>query len=168
MVNACCEETVKRRERIGDTARMDVHASLDAPCRADEVFAFIDDLGRYPLWVDLVHRAEPLVTDGAPEWQVELRARIGPLARSKQLRMRRTVHDAEAGVAVFERHEVDGRRHSPWVLRAEVNDTAGGCSLRMHLHYGGGLWTGGVLERTLADQITNGRERLLSLVRSTR
>jgi hypothetical protein len=81
--------------------------------------------------------------------------------------MQRTTHDAAEHVVVFERHEIDGRRHSPWVLRAEVTDTADGCALQMHLHYGGGLWTGGVLERTLADQITNGRERLLAQVRST-
>ena len=146
---------------------MDVHASLEAPCSADELFAFVDDLAKYPAWVDLVHRAVPLESGEPPEWQVELRARIGPLARSKQLRMRRTTLDPVGHVAVFERHEVDGRRHSPWVLRAEVVPATNGCSLRMHLHYGGGLWTGGVLERALTDQITNGRERLLALVRST-
>jgi hypothetical protein len=144
---------------------VDVHASLDAPCTPDELFVFVDDLGRYPAWMDLVHRAE---TMGTGEWQVELRARLGPLARSKRLRMRRTTHDAEQRVVVFERAEVDGKRHSPWVLRAEVHGDGPGATLRMHLHYGGALWTGGVLERTLGDQITNGRERLLLLVRSTR
>ena len=159
---------MKGRKGIGDTARVDVHASLEAPCAPDELFVFVDDLDRYPAWVDLVHRAQP-VGEAAeqPEWQIELRARIGPFARSKQLRMRRTVHDVTGHVAVFERHEVDGRSHSPWVLRAEVTPTAEGSALQMHLHYGGGLWTGGVLERALADQITNGRERLLTLVRST-
>ena len=145
---------------------MDVHASLEAPCAPDELFVFVDDLSRYPAWVDLVHRAAP-VDDADAEWHVELRARIGPLARSKQLRMRRTVHDAVANVAVFERHEVDGRKHAPWVLRAEVAPTPAGSSLQMHLHYGCALWTGGVLERVLADQITSGRERLLALVRAT-
>lgn len=155
------------REWIGDTARVDVHASLEAPCSPEELFAFVDDLGRYPAWVGLVHAATPVDGEVEPEWQVELRARLGPLARSKRLRMRRTVHDAAGYVAVFERHEVDGKQHSPWVLRAEVTPSADGAALRMHLHYGGGLWTGGVLERALADQITNGRERLLALVRST-
>ena len=41
-------------------------------------------------------------------------------------------------------------------------------TLTMHLHYGGSLWTGGVLERVLADQITSGRERLLQLVATKR
>ena len=146
---------------------MDVHASLEAPCAPDELFRFVDDLAQYPNWVDLVHRASAVADASGPVWQIELRARIGPLARSKQLRMRRTTHDTVEHVAVFERDEVDDRRHAPWVLRAEVTSAPGGSLLQMHLHYGGALWTGGVLERTLADQITNGRERLQSLVRST-
>lgn len=165
MMKVGCEETVSGRERISDTAFVDVHASLEAPCAPEALFAFVDDLERYPAWTDLVHRAE-LLADG--DWQVELRARLGPLARSKRLRMRRTVHDSAARVAVFERHEVDGKQHSPWTLRADVHPEGDGASLQMHLHYGGALWTGGVLERALGDQITNGRERLLQLVRSTR
>lgn len=162
------------RQWIGDTAGVDVHASLDAPCAPTDLFVFVDDLARYPGWIDLVHRAErvdpndTLEVPGPAEWQIELRGRIGPLTRSKRLRMQRTVHDADACVAVFERHEVDGRRHSPWVLRAEVVPVGAGSALRMHLHYGGALWTGGVLERALADQIRDGRERLLTLVNATR
>ncbi len=148
---------------------MDVHASLEAPCRPDELFAFVDDLCKYPDWVDLVHRAETVVSDsGLPVWQIELRARLGPLARSKQLRMQRTELDTEACTVVFERAEIDGRRHSPWVMRASVMPLDDGSLLQMHLHYGGALWTGGVLERALADQITSGRERLLALVRARR
>ncbi|MDO8362531.1 MAG: SRPBCC family protein [Actinomycetota bacterium] len=149
---------------------MDVHASLEAPCAADRLFALVDDLSRYPAWTDLVHRVEPAAAggEGQPAWQVELRARMGPLARSKRLRMVRTVHDPAAGLTVFERAEADGRRHSPWVLRAEVMQSAEGSTLHMHLHYGGGLWTGGLLERALADQITNGRGRLAQLASSTR
>lgn len=149
---------------------MDVHASLDAPCPADALFAFVDDLGCYPQWVDLVHRAEPQAAGagageaGRPAWDVELRARLGPFARSKRLRMERTTHDTAAHVAVFERVEHDGRRHAPWILRAEVIERGGTSTLQMHLHYGGGLWTGGALERALADQITRGRERLRALV----
>jgi hypothetical protein len=146
---------------------MDVHASLDAPCSADRLFGFVDDLGEYPAWMDLLHRVEPAAA-GEATWQVELRARVGPLARSKRLRMRRTIHDPIAHRVVFERAEADGRRHSPWVLRAEVLEHGDSSTLHMHLHYGGALWTGGVLERVLGDQITNGRERLTTLVSSTR
>lgn len=146
---------------------MDSRATLQAECAPADLFVHVDDLSHYPAWVDLVHRAQRLDAP-EPEWDVELRARLGPFARSKRLRMRRTVHDLSAHVAVFERHEVDGRSHSPWVLRAEVVPTADGSELRMHLHYGGGLWTGGVLERALSDQISRGRERLAALVQPTR
>jgi hypothetical protein len=33
----------------------------------------------------------------------------------------------------------------------------------MHLHYGGLLFTGGVMERLLADQIRQGSDRLLAM-----
>ncbi len=145
---------------------MDVHATLEAPCRADALFAYVDDLAQYPLWMDLLHRVERVGTDESV-WQVELQARLGPFARSKRLRMRRTVHDHSAHHVVFERAETDGRTHSPWVLRAEVLELDGLSALHMHLHYGGALWTAGVLERVLTDQITNGRDRLTELVRST-
>ena len=148
---------------------MDVTASLDAPCAPDRLFALVDRLDDYPAWMPLAHRvgaAEP-DADGRPAWDVELRARVGPLARSKRLRMVRTTHDAATGTAVFERNETDGRRHSPWVLRATVSGEGTGSRLDMHLHYGGGLWTGGLMERVLADQITAGRSRLLDKISST-
>jgi hypothetical protein len=81
------------------------------------------------------------------------------------LRMVRTVR--EPGEVVFERRETDGRRHAPWVLTGRLQATDRGSRLDVHLHYGGTLWTGGVLERILADQITSGRERLLALVSPT-
>ncbi|MFZ9628628.1 MAG: SRPBCC family protein [Ilumatobacteraceae bacterium] len=145
---------------------MDVHASVEAPCADSQLFAVVDDLGGYPAWIDLVHAADRDGDDAeGPAWRVELRARVGPLARSKRLRMVRTVHRPDDGLVVFERRETDGRRHSPWVLRAEVVPSPHEqCVLHMHLHYGGSLWTGGVLERALADQIEASRGRLVSLL----
>jgi len=145
---------------------VNVTESLDAPCSPAELFAFVDDLERYPAWLDLVHRAVP---DGPATWLVDLRAHLGPLARSKRLRMERTEHDPAAGRARFDRHELDGRKHAPWVLTATVVPTGATASmLTMDLHYGGRLWTGGVLERVLREQIQSGRARLLELVRPTR
>lgn len=152
---------------------MDIHAVVEAPCDADRLFTLVDDLTLYPQWIDLVHSAhvEPgrIVGIDLMAWRVELRGRIGRFARSKSLRMARTVHDPVHRLAVFERAEVDGRQHSPWVLRAEVVeapavDDAPVSRLTMHLHYGGGLWTGGLLERALTEQIESGRERLVALV----
>jgi hypothetical protein len=146
---------------------MDVIASLDAHCSAELLFELVDDLSTYPQWNGLVHSAVREPGD-AQAWDVELRARLGPLARSKRLRMVRTVRDADTYTAQFERDEIDGRNHSPWVLGATIVEHDGLSTLTMHLHYGGSLWTGGALERVLADQITSGRERLLQLVATMR
>ena len=142
---------------------MDIVASLEAPCTAEQLFELVDDLSTYPQWNGLVHSATPEPGD-EPAWDVELRARLGPLARSKRLRMIRTVRDADRSAVTFERDQADGRNHSPWVLAATIAENDGVSTLTMHLHYGGSLWTGGALERVLAEQITSGRERLLQLV----
>ena len=158
----------KREPRLptGDTCGVDVIASLEAPCPAERLFELIDDLSTYPQWNGLVHSAIAEPGD-QPVWDVELRARLGPLARSKRLRMVRTVRDAETFTATFERDQADGRNHSPWVLDARIVEQDGLSTLTMRLHYGGSLWTGGALERVLAEQITSGRERLLNLVATT-
>jgi hypothetical protein len=146
---------------------MDLTASLEAPCAAERLFELVDDLSTYPQWNGLVHNAtrEP---DSDSAWDVELRARLGPLARSKRLRMVRTVRDADAFTVRFERDQADGRNHAPWVLDANIVEVEGVSTLTMRLHYGGRLWTGGALERVLAEQITSGRQRLLDLVAPTR
>lgn len=153
---------------------------MEAQCDPDRLYRLVSDLTDYPAWMLLTHRVEADVrgTDGLAAWNVELRARVGPFARSKRLRMVRTVHDGAARRVRFERVEIDGRRHSAWVLNACVVSApvasppgagqpgAGqhDSRLEMELHYGGALWTGGVMERVLAEQILAGRERLLSLV----
>ena len=147
---------------------MDVTADLEAPCPPDELFSWVDDLGRYPQWLDIVPRAEAVESqpgDAGPAWSVDLRGRVGPLARSKRLRMVRTV--LEPARVRFERVEHDGRRHSPWVLSAEVHAVpdGSGSRLRMHMHYGGSL-VGPLVERLLADEIASSRPRLLALVAS--
>lgn len=148
---------------------VDVRSSLSTARSPDEVYAWVDDLDRYPEWNRLTHTVTRLDDDGAgPAWSVELRATLGPFARSKRLRMVRVEHrppdDDRAGDAVFERRELDGRSHAPWVLRMQVVPVGGRTDLHVHLHYGGRLWTGGVLERVLADEIDRGRDRLLSLL----
>lgn len=144
---------------------MDVTATLDAPCAADDLFPWVDDLGRYPEWLDIVPRAvpaEPHPDDVGPAWSVDLRGRLGPFARAKRLRMVRTVSAAPRH-ARFERVEHDGRDHSAWVLDAAVDDRGEGTRLTMRLHYGGRLWMP-VLDRVLADEIERSRPRLLALL----
>jgi hypothetical protein len=138
---------------------VDVVADLDAPHPPAAVWRVVSDLGTYPGWLDIVPRADP-APDGS--WTVDLRGRLGPFARSKRLRMVRTVAE-EPALAVFEREERDGRQHSPWVLRAEVEALGDGTRLTMRLHYGGSLF-GPVLERLLGDAIERSRPRLLAVL----
>ena len=139
---------------------MDVTAHLDAPHPASQVWAVVSDLGTYPRWLDIVPRADAR-DDGS--WTVDLRGRLGPFARSKRLRMVRA-ETVEPSLVVFERSELDGREHSPWVLRAEVEAVGESASrLTMRMHYGGSLF-GPVLERLLGDTIEKSRPRLLALL----
>ena len=140
---------------------MDVVASVEVPVSAETLFTFIADLSNYPSWLELVHEAVPEANNTAAKtWSVELRARLGVFARSTRLRMVRTTCDTPNQV-VFERQELDSRRHSAWILRAKVTSTATGAMLETNLHYSGSLFTGGVLERALADQINAGSEKLI-------
>ncbi|MGH9247578.1 MAG: SRPBCC family protein [Acidimicrobiales bacterium] len=152
----------------GRLSAVDVVATLDAPNPPAAVFAWLDDLSRYPEWLDIVPRAvaaDAARGDPGPAWLVDLRGRLGPLARSKRLRMVRTTHEPPTTV-VFERRELDDRHHSPWVLQATVDPTVDGCQVTMNLHYGGGLW-GPVIERLLGDEIEQSRPRLLDCITST-
>jgi hypothetical protein len=144
---------------------VDMTASMDAPCTPTTLFAAVQDLAGYPEWLSIVSRAEPTepdAGDAGPAWSIELRGRIGPLARSKRLRMVRTLHEPPRR-ARFERRELDGREHSPWVLDASVHETPDGSELRMALHYGGSFG-GSMLERLLRDEIEASRERLRARV----
>ena len=147
---------------------MDVLAELTAPCGPDELYRWVEDLGTYPRWLEIVTRAEPLpdAATGAPAWAVDLRGRLGPLARSKRLRMQRTESVGDR-LAVFERAEIDGRDHAAWTLRVELEPVRGDpetTNVTMHLAYDGSLWTGGVLARVLDDQIRRGRDGLAAAV----
>ena len=155
--------------RVSPSVVVDVNAELRAPCTTEELFAWVDDLGRYPDWLEIVPRAEPAEAhpdDVGPAWSVDLLGRLGPLARSKRLRMVRTVHEPYRLVR-FERADHDGREHSAWVLQAEVAPAADGDGsvLTMHLHYGGALG-GALVEKLLSDEIAKSRPRLLERVSS--
>lgn len=131
---------------------------------APGLFEQVATLDRYPAWMRLVHRVEELVPDGGrPAWRVQLRARVGPFARSKQLRMVRTVF--EPGRAVrFERIQDDDRDHAEWILTATVAPGEGGASVVTELTYTGGLWGSGILQRVLDDEIRRGKDALRGLV----
>jgi hypothetical protein len=150
---------------------MDVAATLTCPSDAAAMYAVVSDLGRYPEWLDIVPSAVPADADDGdpgPAWSVDLRGQLGPLRRTKRLRMVRSEADAPHNVR-FERRELDGRSHSSWVMTAAVSDAdgdAGEVTLSMTLHYGGSLWVP-ALDRVLADEIRRGRSRLAALVETS-
>ena len=124
--------------------------------------ATLADLATYPAWLTLVNSAEP---EGSDTWIVTLRARLGPLARSKRLRMVRTALDAH--VVRFERVETDGRDHAAWVLSATLEpiDTTTS-TVKVHLHYGGALWSA-PLEIVLASFEGSAADRLTAYLSGT-
>ena len=101
---------------------------VDAP--AEKVGAILADLGTYPHWNDLVQTAQPDDSaadesdpEYAPAWKTTLRAQVGPLARSKQLRFVRVRDETESTgsrTIRFERDELDGREHAAWTMEARV------------------------------------------------
>jgi hypothetical protein len=126
-----------------------MHQTVTAPVAAspERVASIISDLASYPDWLDLVTAAAPSASDDdAPAWLVTIRAKVGPFARSKKLRMVRTVAEQTGDVSTyrFERREVDGRDHSAWTLDAAVTshqNSATTSEVTMSLRYDGGLWT---------------------------
>lgn len=183
---ACCRRTVHssrvRSERpnalAGDgfvriNMTMEIVRSVVVPGPSRRAFDFVDDLAVYPRWMDLVHGV--VAADGEPghpAWEVELRAQVGPFARSKRLRMVRTAHEPDHRVE-FVRAEIDGRRHADWVLAVELRPAVADRSpipepveVTMTLSYGGSLWAGAVLQRVLDDHVARGAEALVQLLAS--
>jgi hypothetical protein len=121
-----------------------------------EVFAHVGLLDEYPSWMRLVHKVRPLDPDeGRPAWWVELRARVV-----------RVVVEQDRAVR-FERVQPDDRDHANWILDVELTEREGATVVTMHLEYTGDLWTGGVLNRVLEDEIRRGREGLRRVVLGT-
>ena len=146
---------------------MDITADLLTDVSADALYAVVSNLATYPQWLDIVSRAEPVEpvdSDGGPAWSIDLRGQIGPLRRSKRLRMVRTVGESPTAIR-FERREHDGRAHSPWVLAGAISPVGEATRVQMSLHYGGTLWIP-LLDRVLRDEIERSRPRLVTAARA--
>ena len=135
---------------------------MELPVEQSLVMPFVSDLEKYEEWMPLIHSVKP---SGDDVWDVELRAKVGVLARSKRLRMRRTHNSPES--IVFERDESDGRNHSAWTLQVRTEPSGLGCVVTMELSYGGALWTAGILDRVLASQVEAGKAGLSRIVQGT-
>lgn len=120
---------------------------------SDAVFAVVSDLSTYPSWNDLVSNAtsvEQDLGDPGPAWRTTLRAQVGPLARSKQLRfVRDDASVLPSNTVRFARRELDGRDHADWTMEVQTDARERQTLVTMTLAYDGGLWIpalGGVLD----------------------
>ena len=114
------------------------------------------DLSTYPSWNDLVAAAEVLdqmPDDPGPAWRTTLTAKVGPFARSKQLRFVRSTLDSDDEGTTnigFSRNELDDRTHASWRMECTVSTHDESRTAVVHtLSYDGGLWVpalGGVLD----------------------
>jgi hypothetical protein len=131
--------------------------TVDIVADPDRLFSIVSDLGSYGQWLDIVSLVEP--DRAAAAWTVTLRARVGPLARSKRLRMVRAASDGAPRRVRFEREERDGRDHAPWVLESTVEPGGEASSLTMSLTYGGRWWSP-VLRAVLEAQVDSAAANL--------
>lgn len=149
---------------------------VDAP--SSTVIDVLSDLSTYPSWNDLVANAEPLEAtddDPGPVWRTTLTAKVGPFARSKQLRFVRDtlVTDHETGVTNigFSRNELDDRSHASWTMECSVReaekDGAEGSAVVLSLSYDGGLWIPS-LGSVLDSAIERATRRLPAYVKELR
>ena len=139
-----------------------VRASLETLVNRKIAHTVLRDLAQYTHWLDIVHS---VTRDESSEnaWIIELRGKVGPFARSKRLRMVRTIDDENTSV-VFERSEIDGRNHSEWKLTVSLAGAGNETEVSVEMFYGGSMFGGGILERMLADQIERSRPKLIALL----
>lgn len=144
---------------------MERRATTTVDATPERVWGLLADLEHYPAWLEVVESAEPAPgIDGepGPAWVVTIAARVGPLRRSKRLRMVRVEADAPRRL-VFERHELDDRDHAEWRLEATVAPDAHRSRVDVGMHYGGGLWEP-LLEPVLGQMIDRAVPRLRAAV----
>lgn len=134
---------------------MDVRAESTLRASPERARSAVEDLTNYPRWLSFVVAVEPAGGDG---WWVDLGARLGPLRRTKRVRMERTT-TGDDGPVVFERREHDGREHNEWILSVDLLPEGGGTRVRGHLRYGGsGLPPG--IDRLIARELARAGSRL--------
>ena len=136
---------------------MDLHADVTAPCPIARVHDELAELDGYPTWLGIIRA----VTRDGDGWVVELAAALGPLRRSKRVRMVRTIDQPDH--VRFERRESDGSEHPPWILDvtlAERDGSEAATFTSVSLHYGGAAWVPG-LDLLLGAEVRRAGPRLI-------
>jgi len=121
--------------------------------------SILRDLSEFQPLVSIIDVVRP---ESDAVWSVDLRADLGPIRRSKRLRMARVSADDE-GTLVFERQELDNRRHASWRLTIEIQPVANGSGVEIILDYDGRVPLG-VLEGLVAEEIVAASQRLESII----
>jgi uncharacterized protein YndB with AHSA1/START domain len=136
--------------------------SSETTAPPEKLFTAMNDLGTYSEWMSLIDHCEPTEVvddDLGPAWIVTLKAKVGPFARSKRLRMVQVESSPHERVR-YARNETDGKQHSDWVMEATIESRPGNASaVTVELSYSGGLWSG-PLDVVLGTQVDEARERL--------
>lgn len=125
----------------------------------DRVLEELHDLAAYVRWVSIIG---DVATDGPGAWIVELRADLGPLRRSKRLRMIRSDDESPRTVR-FLRSELDGRRHAAWEMRLSVEPAAESSLVSVELGYDGRVPLG-AFERVVKAEVTAAAHRLETIL----
>lgn len=145
---------------------MNVEASFDAPCTPELLFSIVEDLTNITPWLDLLGGADPSPvdpSDAGPAWDATFAIKLGPLTKTKDVRLVRIVHTPPTDV-VYERHEfpIEGKDTSQiamWRLTLRVTPTDTGSSLHVHVFYGGDA-LGDMAEGILTKELKKSRPAL--------
>ena len=144
---------------------IDLRAEAVLPCSLERAAAELERLDCYPTWLGIVLAVEPCepgATDAGPAWWVELGGRLGPVRRTKRVRMVRTAHTDRT--IRFERAEIDGRTHNRWVLDATLTpETEARTHVEMTVRYSGDRRVP-VLDRVLRQEVSRAGRRLVDRV----
>jgi carbon monoxide dehydrogenase subunit G len=117
---------------------MDIEGVAELSFPLVQVYSELRELDGYAAWLSIVRHVERVSEE--PAWRVEVGTGVGPLRRTKRVRMIRA-EDTPPSRLRFERSETDGRDHSAWVLTACLQASGDARThLTMHLHYGGLDW----------------------------
>ncbi len=144
---------------------MRASASLAVGVDQTVLYSVVRDLTTYPEWLDIVHTVAELPAvshdSAVAAYRVDLRAQLGPLHRSKRLRMERVRDDGS--IVQFDRRELDGRDHPRWQMTCSVSSNPSGSIVEVELTYEGSLWVP-LLDRALSTEIERSKSRLVSYV----
>lgn len=125
----------------------------------DRVLRELQDLAGYDRWVSIIGE---VATDGPEAWIVELRADLGPLRRSKRLRMTRSDDQSSRSVR-FQRSELDGRRHANWEMRLRVEPMVAASLVTIELGYDGRIPLG-PFEPVVKTEVSAAARRLEAIL----